>query len=295
MDMSMTTCGLLAVIVVSASCGTEPSTSTLIAKVTTATSGASTLDPPIPPAAPAATPAVARARVTAALVAGAKQVGYYDMTTASGQPYQVTPITAAGATAIDITDPSSQQLAHLNVLWVNNPDNGGYSSPYVARLTDIAAAVQAGMVLVIHDRFVSGAAGILPGGDGFSVNRDFTESADINLRDTSTPITVGLTDASLDGGNASSHGFTLASTLPETAKLALTATTPSHIVTFCYPVGLGAVIYSTIPLDFYLQNQGNSQLNTNMDTIYAPNVVTYAIAGACSQQVVISGPRPTPN
>ena len=223
------------------------------------------------------------------LVPGAKQVGYYDMFAGAGQSYQVGSIVAGGGTPVLVDDPSAAELANLNVLMVTNPDNGGFGFGYVNRLSDIAAAVQNGMVLVIHDRAVMGAAGILPNGASFSINRDFTEAADINIRDNSTIVTSGLTDLSLDGGNSSSHGFALDASLPAKAKLLLTATTSSHIVTFCYGVGKGAVIYSTIPLDFYLA--GGGSLAEVLSNVYTPHVVQYALAGACATR----GPRPTPN
>jgi hypothetical protein len=223
---------------------------------------------------------------------GGHQVGYYDMTQGVGADYQIAPITAAGGTPVTVFDPSAANLTGLNVLFVNNEDNGAFGFGYTQRLADIQAAVQNGLVLVIHDRLVQGANEILPGGAGFATTRDFTEGADINIHDGSTVVTAGLDDTSLDGGNFSSHGFTTAESLPANAKLILSATTPDHIVTFCYPFGKGAVIYSSIPLDFYLLGGGLNPPQTALATIYAPNVVTYAIAGACAKH---GGPVPTPN
>jgi len=53
----------------------------------------------------------------------------------------------------------------------------------------------------------------------------------------------------------------------------LSTTDPTHIVTFAYPFGAGWVIYSTIPLDFYLNGSGG--IRTQMQN-YAANVVAYA-------------------
>jgi hypothetical protein len=277
--------GLVVNIVFSASCAMEPSTTGAISEE----QGPSTLDPPIRRAEKA--PATVPAPIGEARVPGARQVGYYDMSAFSGQPYEVAPIVAGGGTPITIFDPSAAALTNLNVLWVDNPDNAGFGAGYVARLPDIAAAVQSGMVLVIHDRAVDNAASILPGGAGIGIFRNFDESADINIRDSSTQVTAGLDNASLDGGNFSDHGFASDVTLPAHAKLILSSTSANRIVTFCYPMGQGAVIYSTIPLDFYLQGGGTNPPGDNLRGIYAPNVVKYAAAGACSQR----GPRPTPN
>jgi hypothetical protein len=277
-------CALCSVTLSVVACATEPATATEGAAIR----GATSLSPPGP--GDSVPRAVERPLVAPAL---SGQVGFYDLFFGSGQAYQVPPILAAGGTAIAVDDPSAAELANLNVLWAHNPDNGLYGGEYLSRLADIDAAVQNGMVLVLHDRLVAGAAGILPGASGFTIVRDFTEGADINIRDASTQVTVGLNDTSLDGGNSSSHGFALDSSLPANAKLILTATTPSHIVTFCYPRGKGAVIYSSIPLDFYLAGGGTNPPRDAFNNTYAPNVVQYAIAGACKAKS--SGPRPTPN
>jgi hypothetical protein len=283
--ISTTNYGLSALFVFCASCTTEPVTSST-AQLELRMGGTS-LDPPAPPALSETAP------VTPAIAPGAKLVGFYDMSLGSGQSYEVPPIATAGGTAIAIDEPSAAELANLDVLMVTNPANSGYGSGYVNRLSDIAAAVQGGMVLVIHDRSVADAANILPAGAGFGFVRGFSEGSDINIHDGSTPVTAGLNDTSLDGGLFSSHGFAIDVSLPAGAKLILSTMTSSHIVTFCYGVGKGAVIYSTIPLDFYLQGlDGGGAVHASMVNAYAPNVVTYALAGACARA---GGPRPTPN
>ena len=207
----VTNSALSAIFLFWASCATEPTMSSQ----SDLERGPSSLDPPSLPDSPA-TP---RTPIGRAVVTGAKQVGYYDMFAGAGQSYQVTPIVAGGGTAINIDDPSAAELANLNVLWVNNPDNFGFGFEYMFRLSEIAAAVQNGMILVIHDRTVTNAASILPAGANFNIVRDFAEGADINIRDNSTTVTAGLTNTSLDGGNFSSHGFASEATLPALSKL----------------------------------------------------------------------------
>jgi len=268
--------GLLAITLFGASCATEP--------LTAGSQGAlaeisSSVDRPAVLTDGAA--AAAQALASQRLAPDGGQVGFYDMEAGSGQAYQVAPITAGGGTPINIDDPDAAALANLKVLWVNNPSNGGFGAEYLARRPDIDAAVQNGMVLVIHDRTVSDAASLLPDGAGFGIFRDFREATDINIRDGSTLVTAGLDNASLDGGNFSDHGFASENTLPAGADLILTSTSNDRIVTFCYAHGQGAVIYSTIPLDFYLQFHFSPAALSN---IYAPNVVRYALAGACAQQ-----------
>lgn len=203
-------------------------------------------------------------------------VGYYDMSLGDGNSNQVGPITIAGKTPVSLSDVATANLSGLDVLFVQNPDNGAYGAEYLSRLADIQNAVAKGLVLIIHDRYVDGAESILPGGANFNVLRNFDDDANINIRDNSTKVTNGpggiLTDTSLDGGSSSSHGYTAAGTLPQNAQLILTRGNNTEIVTFSYAYGLGRVIYSSIPLDFYLD--GNAPLAFR--DVYAPNVVAYA-------------------
>src|SRR5262249_47357125 len=156
-----------------------------------------------------------------------------------------------------------------DVLDVQNPDNGGYGSDYTSHFTDIQNAVAGGMVLVIHDRHLEGAGSILPGGGAFDIIRDLPHRANIDGLHDTTLVTHGpggtVDNTTLDGGNSSSHGYAIAGTLPGNSDLILSQTDPTHIVTFAYGYGAGTVIYSSIPLDFYLDNPG---VRPNFNLIY---------------------------
>jgi|GEM_PF-2146973 hypothetical protein len=212
--------------------------------------------------------------------ASALNVGYYDMCDGQGDPNQVNSITIAGHTPVNLTDLSSTDLAGVDVIYVQNCSNNMYGAEYLNRLADIEAAVASGKRLIIHDRFVTDAETILPGGGSFNIVRDFLDSRDINIRDNTTLVTNGpggtLDDTSLDGGDHSSHGYADANSLPLNARLILTRGNPDEIVTFSYPYGAGCVVYSTIPLDFYLAGSGPNPPRDNFALIYAPNVVAYA-------------------
>jgi hypothetical protein len=213
----------------------------------------------------------------------AANVGYYDMDEGQGNPEQVAPITAAGHTPVDIVDLSPAELAGIDVLFVQNPDNDAFGAEYLGALADIESAVNSGMRLVIHDRFVTDAESILPAGAGFDIVRDFTDDANIDILDSSTLVTNGpggvLDDTSLDGGNSSSHGFAVVGTLPAGGAFILTRSDMEEIVTFSYPFGSGAVLYSSIPLDFYLGGSGSNPPRDNFTNIYAVNVIAYAVEG----------------
>jgi len=222
----------------------------------------------------------------AVLVSGslmAANVGYYDMELGQGSPDQVAPITGAGHTPVDIVDLSPAELSGIDVLFVQNPSNDDFGAEYLGALADIEAAVNAGMRLVIHDRYVTDGETILPGGGGFDIQRDFSDDENIDILDATTLVTNGpggvLDNTSLDGGNSSSHGFAVVGTLPGGGRFILTRSDIEEIVTFSYPFGAGAVLYSSIPLDFYLAGSGNNPPRDNMTDIYAVNVIAYAVEG----------------
>ena len=211
------------------------------------------------------------------------------MVVGQGSANQVASIIAAGQTPVLMTDLSAADLVGIDVLYVQNPSNGNYGAEYVSRLADIDAAVTAGMSLIIHDRYVTPAETILPGGAGFNIIRDFTDGASIDILDNTTLVTNGpggvLNNASLDGGTSSSHGFAVAGSLPGDSVDILSQTDPTSIVTTCYPFGDGTVVYSTIPLDYYLAGAQPGITGDNFRNIYAPNIVAYAAEGGCAESL----------
>lgn len=205
-------------------------------------------------------------------------VGYYDLDRNGGNPAQATPIQIAGFDAVDVGDLRTADLSQIDILFVQNPSNSGFSSIYTSNLAKVFSFVENGGILVFHDRTVSGAASVLPGSPG-SFFRDFSDDRDIQIVDGSTQVTDGpggiLTDTSLDGGNSSSHGFVLASSLPADGAGILSTSDPEHLVLYSYGYGRGKVLYSTIPLDFYLSGFGAATVNANMRS-YAANVLAHA-------------------
>jgi len=202
-------------------------------------------------------------------------VGYYDLTLNQGSSNQIKPITTAGLQAVNVGDLNTADLSQFGVLFFQNPDNGGFSSIFINNLPKIKNFISAGGVFILHDRNVSSASSVLPGTPG-TIVRDFSDPANINIVDNTTLVTNGtgglITHTSLDGGNFSSHGWILASSAPAGAKGILSTGDPTHWVLYSYPFGQGTVMYSTIPLDFYLGGIGG--IFTNMQN-YAANVVAY--------------------
>ncbi|HWS77624.1 MAG TPA: hypothetical protein VN205_04525 [Thermomonas sp.] len=286
----------------------------------------------------------------ALLVPGFSQagnVGYMDMC-GSNQAAHAAAITTAGHTPVAVTTPNAETLSSLDVLSVTNCDNGSFGSNYTSNLAAITAAVNGGMVLIVHDRFVTGAGSILPGGSGMATVRSFENSAEINFP-AGSPIISGpggvLDNTSLDNGSSSTHGFVISATLPAGGSMLATrppgapeggegeggfvscaaegytgtkltwcrniceieqtpatlrmwirrwidryhtdppcvggggGPTPGAVegATVQYPYGQGRVIYSTIPLDYYLGGSGGNPPRDNFNNVYLPNVIGWAL------------------
>jgi hypothetical protein len=225
-----------------------------------------------------ATALLLAASAAAMPVAHAANVGYYELCDGAGRAVQATAISAAGHTPVNITVPDAASLAGLKALFVTNCSNDVYAAEYTANLGAIANAVNAGMALVFHDRRVTGASGVLPGAAGITFVGD-VYGAEIDFP-AGSPLLTGpggtLNNTSLDGGNSSTHGYIEAATLPAgSTALAYEAST-TRLATASYRYGAGKVVYSTIPLDYYLAGNGPAATAANMRDIYAPNVIAWA-------------------
>ena len=216
-------------------------------------------------------------------------VGYYDIAAGAGIPQQVPPIVAAGFTPVLLSNVTAADLAGLHILFVHNPSAMGYAAEYLAGLPAIQGAVNAGMVLIIHDRSVGphptmGTRRILPLPTGVPVPVLARVNSNNNsVSDAGTLVANGpggtVTEMNLDNGNFSNMGFAMLSTLTAPGKKGLLhAGTPNNAVTFSYPLGLGFVIYSSIPLDMFLKDMGTAApaVRAAFRDIYAPNVLAYA-------------------
>ena len=212
---------------------------------------------------------------TGTTIAAAMNIGYYSMSNGQGVSKQVAPIEDAGHNAIKMTTLSETELADVDILWAINPSNDSYGNEYTNAVDRIKERVDEGMILVIHDRQVGNAENILFGEEPADIVRKFTNSRAIDVVDENTVVGEGpgglLTDTSIDGGNSSNHGYTKKDTLPDDSLALLTTSDENEIVDFAYRYGEGAVIYSSIPLDFYL---GGTM--PNFKDIYAPNILQFA-------------------
>lgn len=214
--------------------------------------------------------------------ANAVTVGYYTNSNPSANAGAAAAIATAGHTASLLTSLTAGDLAGIDVLWILNNDNGAPPADVSGNAGVIASWVALGGVLSYHDRYVSDGASdmaaVLPGAAGTSFVRDFNNDADIEILDNSTLVTNGpggLIDGDdLDGGNSSSHGYAVLSTLPAGATAVLTRPDPTQVVDFYYGFGAGWVYYSTIPLDYYLAGFGGEPPSAAMSR-YAANEVAF--------------------
>ena len=232
----------------------------------------------------------------------AAQVGYYEMCDGQGRAWAVTPISNAGHTPVYLADLSTADLNGLDVLFVTNCNNTAYGTEYLSRMADISSAISNdGLVLIVHDRKVSAASQILPGGADIQTVRE--PARDIDVVDTGTVLTNGpggqLGDTSMDQARNSEHGYTQAASLPASARVILTRPDHTKAIVYSYKHGLGSVVYSSIPLDYYAgilpvcARYSTSDpifgACQNIATVYAPNVVAYGVELASSTPIANAG------
>jgi len=188
-----------------------------------------------------------------------------------GANASVSVITARGDTATVLADLSAASLSGINVLWVLNGNNGAQTPDLSANAGAVASFVSAGGTFSYHDRNVTDAAKVVPGGSGISFVRATTNNIDVATSGTALTNGPGGTidDTTLDNGGFSAHGYADTATLPAGATTLLSNGIPGQAVSFSYQDGGGHVYYSSIPLDFYL-GRGSA-----FDTVYAPNLVAY--------------------
>lgn len=224
-------------------------------------------------------------------------VGYYEMDNGAGSAAQVNEITNAGDTAVNITVPDATQLASIDALYVFNSSNTSYGAEYTNNLADISAAVNDGMNLIIFDRYVADANTILPGGFSMSFTRDADAANDeVNLAaGAPASFTNGpggtIDDSTFDGGGGSTHGYVDIASLPPGAVPLLTTGDSTHVVAFTFPVGLGTVFYSSIPLDYYSTTSSSAITPAEIDTLFA-NTMSVLCFAAGTLIATPEGERP---
>lgn len=181
---------------------------------------------------------------------------------------------AEGNTASVLTSIDAASLAGIQVLWVLNGSNGNQTADLLGNAA-LGSFVSNGGIFLYHDRNVTDAASGLGevGGGAISFTRDTASTT--GVENVVNPFTTGpggtIDDMTLDGGNSSVHGFATLGSLPAGATAFLNNGTAGNIVDFSYSFGSGAVHYSSIPLDFYIDGGGDN--GDSFRNIYTPNVL----------------------
>jgi hypothetical protein len=202
-----------------------------------------------------------------------KIVGYYQLQSNTGSSAQVASIITAGLTAVNVGDMNTADLTQFDILYVQAGSSGNFPSNYVNNVSKINEFVENGGVLVFHDYVTTDAAAHLPGNPGTFVYNENYDTQVITTDETFTNGPGGVIDnTTLDFGNHSSYGYYDASTVPSGAVGLLSNVNVNHWVAFAYPYGSGNVIYSSIPLAYYLNGSSSAAFRD----IYAPNILAYA-------------------
>lgn len=214
-------------------------------------------------------------------------VAHYEECSRQGETWSFPAIEAAGHTPKLLMDLTRADLQGVDVLFVTNCSLIIHFDEFVSRVPDIHAAINDGLIFVLHDRNVDLAATVLPG-PGSQMEFIWNPTTDTQVQDDSTLVTHGpagtITNTTLDGGWASSHGYVDANKFPAGVKSILSQTESNRSVLFHYPFGQGHVVYSTMPLDHFLRFTPYCQMYVDpmkslclqSAYIYTPNVIAFS-------------------
>jgi hypothetical protein len=208
-----------------------------------------------------------------------------------------------GMTPTTISDFSTFNFSTVDILWIFNSDNNGYESAFTTRSADLNTFVTAGGKLMFYDRAIGNAnATFLPGLSSITTVRD--ESSDLDVV-TNNPITNGvagtLDNSSLDSpsGVPISHGYITGGVPSNAITIFSNGSNPTHAADTSFTLGAGAVYYSSIPLDAYLNSGGGSGSPGSLgpggswlaclNTVYAPNMLSSMAAGTAAS---VAAPEP---
>ena len=207
-------------------------------------------------------------------------VGYYDASRGSGNNSMVRAINIAGYNSKSLSTLSDAELENVDIILTQNPSNSNLGNELFNNRSNIAEAVEDGSVFILHDRYVgSRVEQFLPGFDrSEGIYRDFSRSRDIDIA--YEPLKSGpggnLTNQSLDNGSSSSHGYARVDQLPDGSISLLNTGIANNSVTFAYGYGEGAVVYSSIPIDYYIGS--GHRLNGAMNS-YLANLLAVVADG----------------
>ena len=232
-------------------------------------------------------------------IAYKQNVGYYTISSGQGDTTnQARIIENTGHTANNMSSLINSQIEDQDILYIHNNSNSGYSSEFSLSVTSGGANatvwqwVNAGGILLIQDRYVTGANDMLQG-ESATITRQFNgtnDDTDFRTELNDTLLYNGaagtLTNSTLDGGGHTDHGHI---TNLGTGEVGIghrgSGDTPngeSYNNAFAYKYGSGLVYYDTYPMDLwdaYGVNDtytANSQLRSGGAQTYNENLIQWA-------------------
>ena len=194
---------------------------------------------------------IAACALAAPISANAGSIGYLTRL-CSGQSNGSSAIIAAGHTAVPLSTVDTASLTGLDGLLYINCTGVVYT-----RNAAIDAAVQAGMVLLMHDKTMGASGTQIPGGSGLQLFSAVAANTDVP---TTSPAASGpggpVNNTSMDSTGSTFYftrrGFANPASLPAGSVVIATAPDPNQIVTFAYPFGRGRVVYGSVPIDVFM-------------------------------------------
>ena len=224
-------------------------------------------------------------------IAYKQNVGYYDLGKGQGDTTnQARIIENTGHTANNMSSLINSQIEDQDILYIHNNSNSGYSSEFSLSVTSGGANatvwqwVNAGGILLIQDRYVTGANDMLQG-ESATITRQFNgtnDDTDFRTELNDTLLYNGaagtLTNSTLDGGGHTDHGHI---TNLGTGEVGIghrgSGDSPngeSYNNAFAYKYGSGLVYYDTYPMDLW-DAYGVQSTYSASSTLLAGGAQTY--------------------
>ena len=221
------------------------------------------------------------------LASPAGKVGYYESEAGTGghNPGYESAIHRAGLDAVSLDNLTAGDLAGLDAVFIMVANVNHYGSEFLAAGSALADYVSHGGVLIIHDQYVKDAATILPGITGEHMVQNLGDEDDyenVDFVNDTGAIANGpggtLTDTSLDFGGSSNTGYATDASLSSDVVRVQTTGDTSHVTSFAYAYGAGAVFYSTTPISYFLSGHVPGDSTENFQ-VYVENLLTWAVQG----------------
>lgn len=201
-------------------------------------------------------------------------IGYYT----DGRTYDTKPATiieATGYTPVYISDIATFDLTQVDVLMVNVASNDKPSDDLLGRLTFLEIWIRDGGKMIVHDRSAGNSDNSLLINTSISIIRNTNIFINLSPYGTGNNALIqGNHGAITESTLLNTNGFAVASSLPSTTiQYLVSSEKSSNVAAFIYPLGMGYIYYSGIPLDYYFRLSDNTQPGINYRTIYTPNLL----------------------